>query len=119
MTASQLQELPGNSALALPAVIWLGHADDFDDAVAYWNLRTLVPLSFERAPILMTNTDSLKAVELVSAISDAARRRIVQTEPDVIMVCQPDAFAGATRTSPTGRAAFTGGLSGEPRRLAS
>lgn len=78
----QVRGVPGET----PAVIWVTTPDDFDDCLAFWNVRALRPLTFNHAPMILLPVDDVQ--HWIGFENQLARvlGRPAEFSPDAILV---------------------------------
>lgn len=75
---------PRGTANPSPAVLWIADAESLDDAIAFWNLRALMPLSPEPPFAVIGDVESLEQ-EVIGARLRQALARMWNSTPDLFI----------------------------------
>lgn len=102
-TASQCGEtLINNGLTSYPTVLWLAARGDVAEAIAFWNLRAMLPLTLARADTCFAPDDLEVGADLKEVLARAPRSRPHTTNPDYLVWTPGNRRAGRRFASRAG-----------------
>jgi hypothetical protein len=86
-TREQLSELPGSQWIHAPSLIWVtARGKSLEDAIAFWNHRAMMPISFQRPLVAIVAPSAFRRPAVVTAIERGIRKNLWASKPD-LLVC--------------------------------